>query len=832
MTKLTRRDWIKSSALLSGSFTLAALPFSDLQANEKSPTTRDTISSIKEIHLINLSHHDYGYTDLPSSIWDYQVNNIRLAIKYMEDTKDYPVASQFKWTLEGLWSLEKFWQDASESEKRLFEKYVASGHFEVTAMPGNMTCLVDRYEWEGELDRLKFLYDKFKPTVALQDDVNGLPWGMVESLLDRNVNTITMAANGYHGGYPIPPPSFFWWEGISKKKILMYNRDGYAVAYDYFHETEWRKGPVPNRYDIWFNPPSGNEIFSSRKEDMLKAKKILERKLESLNKQGYNLSAVLLTFTNEWTIDNDLPCRQLSEFVRSWNEAGMQPRLVFSTPSQFISKVKPELSNIPTLRGEWCDWWADGIAASPVEVALLQDAKRRNKDIGSAMKYFPSKTTNVDSRIENLNHDLTFASEHTWGAYDSVSHPYNARTGGNHAQKFDYFFKADEDARRIQADIIRQSNEYKPLSQTDYLQVLNPGEKIRSGWAEISAVALRKKVNAVKDLSTGRVIPFDVRVDSEWIPAGDARVVVAPSEIPNDVWPYLKGKYKFHLDNMKPGEKRKFQLLNVGDIPKKSITSSRYFDVIFDEKTGQIKNIIYRPLGKQLFDDKLGHLPGQLIVERPKGSYSRDHIAERKIDPKNIIHTNPSFVGCKKVDNYFALRYESMWQEAFAKRIEQRWDVFDSIPRIEITTTVWMHENLDPLAVYMAFPFDMQSPQMYYDSMGSMVEVGIDQIPKTCGEYNTVQNGVSFKGADISVALTTLDLPMGIFETIQRGVLKPVFKPKTAHFYSIVCQNYWITNFAVLRPAKIVTRHVIECDKPGTTLLPIEGNELWSYPSP
>ncbi|MBA4167567.1 MAG: hypothetical protein H0X41_08515, partial [Chitinophagaceae bacterium] len=461
MNKITRRDLMKSGLVLSGGMMLSFLDNGKLLANDEFFKEASNAADIREVHLVNLSHHDYGYTDLPSSVWDYQVNNIRLAMKYINQTKNYPADAQFKWTIEGLWGLERFWKEATDIEKEMFESMVSSGHIEVTAMPGNMTCLVDSCEWEKELDRLKFFYDKFKPAVALQDDVNGLPWGMIESLLKRDVAYVTMAANGYKGGKPLPPPSFFWWEGISGKKILMYNGDGYANGYDYFHTTEWRKGPVPNRYDIWFNAPSGNEIFSSKKEDILAAHDILTKKLEGLKAKGYSLPVVQLTFTNMWTIDNDQPCRQVSEFIKTWNELNLQPKLTFSTPAQFIGKAKKEFSgNIPTLKGEWCDWWADGIAASPFEVSLLQEAKRRNKDIKNAIRYFTPAAPFLASHLSDLDHQLVFASEHTWGAYDSVAHPYNARTGGNHAQKFDYFFQADENSKRIQAEIIRLSDRY------------------------------------------------------------------------------------------------------------------------------------------------------------------------------------------------------------------------------------------------------------------------------------------------------------------------------------------------------------------------------------
>lgn len=827
MNKINRRQWIKSGALLSGGAALATMPFANLFA-KTNPT--GAAAEIEEIHIINLSHHDYGYTDLPSSVWDYQVNNIRLAMRFIDETKSYPLESQFKWTCEGLWGLEHFWQQASQKEKDEFDKHVANGAIEVTFMPGNMTCLVGRYEWEKELDRLGYFIKKYKPVVALQDDVNGQPWGMVDSLLARNVKYFTMAANGYRGGNPLPTPSFFWWEGSQNKKILMFNGEGYANGFDYFNAKEWRRGPVPNRYDIWFNSPSGNEIFSAKKEDLLKSQQILQDKLEKLRKQGYLISTLAVTFTNEWTIDNDLPCRQLSEFIRAWNEQGMKPKLVFSTPSRFLEKASSQLpADLPTLKGEWVDWWADGIAASPYEVALLQAAKRRNQDIGNILQYFSVASDGISKQIEELNHQLVFASEHTWGSYDSVAHPYNARTGGNHAEKFDYFFRADEASKRIQVALIRESNNYKPLSQTAFLEVINPGQTPRSGWAEISAAAVRTKVNGVKDLQTGGFLPFEETLSSEWRPAEGASET--PPEIPNDVWPFFPGKYRFHLDNLQGGERRKFELVYEQNPTVKPVLSSRYFKPVTDDKTGGITNVLYLPINKFLFDEQKDELPGQLIVERPQGKYVRNKIDERKLATKDILYNKPAIKKAAKPNSHYALRYQYVLEEPFAKQIEQQWDFFDVIPRIEITTTIWLKENLDPLAVYLAFPFAIQSSRAFYDSLGCSVEVGKDQMQNTCGLYNTVQNGVGYRGNDISLALSTPDSPMGAFENIVTGQKRTVFTPKTAHFYSMLCENYWMTNFAVLQPARLEFHHIIECGKPGDEILPLEGTELWGYPT-
>ncbi|MEN8226809.1 MAG: hypothetical protein ABFS38_01550 [Bacteroidota bacterium] len=785
---------------------------------------------IEEIHLINLSHTDFGYTDLPSSAWDYLVKNISLAMDYCEETKNYPFEAQFKWTVESIWVLEQFLNQASTDDILRFDQLVSDGLIEVTAMPGNMSCLVGAYEWENELDRLSFIYEKYKPCVAIQNDVNGIPLGMIGSLQKRNVKYMVTGSNPYSGDIPVPASSVFWWKNNENQRILFYLGEGYAEAYDYFHEKEWRRGPVPNRYDLWFNPPTGNEIFSSDKKDVLASFDILKSKLEKLIRQGYLYSVMQMSFSNQWFIDNDLPCRQLSEFIKAWNELELQPKLVFSTPAHFFEKVSGEISpQLKTIHGEWCDWWADGIAASPSEVAILQAAKRRNVDIGNAIKLMDASTPSLTKQITELNHDLTFASEHTWGAYDSVARPYGERTKGNHGQKFDYFYRADENSKRIKAEIIRNSESYKPFSRTRTIEVLNPGLKTRSGWAEISAQGLRFKANGAMDINTGQFYPFEETLASEWGTLEGSSLT--PQDIPNDVWPFRPAQYRFHIENLHPGQKRKFELVQIDKPSVRRVHQSQFFDLVTEPKTGAIKNVIYKPLNKSLFDENSGYLPGQLVLERPHGDYSRNAIAERKLEQENLKETVPEVVEKLNLDSKYAIRFKTVQKERFAKRIEQQWDFFDHIPRIEITTTIWMKENLDPIAGYFAFPFDIKSPKAFYHSLGALVQVGTDQMPNTCGEYNTIQNGVSYQGVDISLAISTPDSPLGIFDSIVRGKKRTTFIPQTGHFYNIAFQNYWITNFSVLYPTKLVIRHIIECDAPGTNVLPTANNEFWTYPA-
>ena len=823
---MNRREWIRNASIASS---VVILP--DVDISRFFPDVNEVEETqIEEVHLINLSHTDFGYTDFPSSVWEDQADILRLAIRYITETKNYPPEARFKWTAESLWMVEHFLNEASTEEKNLFDKYVAQGSIEVTALPASFTPLCGRYELEQEMDRLTKMIRKYQASIAMQTDVNGMSWGLADLLLNRGIKGIVMQPNGYMGGNPVQTPAFFWWQAPSGGKILVFNGYHYASGYEFFHsDGEWRKGPVPNRHDVWFNPPSGNEIFGSTTENLQKSADILKSKLKTI---GYNHKYLLLPFTNHLTMDNDIPCRQLSEFIKSWNEAGLQPKLVFSTPAKFFNRMKDQLpASTPVLKGEWSDWWATGVASTPFEISAYQSAKRRNQDIANSLKWTTSgllrkQPEGFNRKAAAINKDLVLAAEHTWGAYDSVARPYGERTKGAFYQKMDILMRCSEKSKRLKTDVMRAGKNYKPFSQTKFFEILNPGGATRSGWVELSARAFRMKANCAKDTADGSIYPFIQTLASEW--GTPDPNIAAPPDFPNDVWSYYPAQYRFHVTDLKPGETRRFELMYLEETGVKPVSGSRYFQIKSDSN-GCLTNIRYLPSNIDLFN--VGqYSPGQIIIERPQGKNARESLASRSINPANILHTSPALVDAQQSATPYSLVCKTVWSERFAKRIEQQWDIFDNIPRLELSTTIWMKENLDPIAVYIAFPFNVSSPEFFYDSMGARVNAGVDQIPGTCGEYQTLQNGISLQGSNLNLAVSTLDSPLCIFHSLQRGTGRKVFKPQTANFFNMICENYWCTNFAVLYPTKLVVRQVIDLSSTRELVEPLEGDEIWAYP--
>src|SRR5436309_519584 len=100
------------------------------------------MQALRGVHLVHHSHIDFGFTDLPSTAWDFHVEHLRQAVKFAHETRSYPDEARFRWTCESLWIVERFLANAGPAERRRFDGLVARGQIEVTAMPCNTTGLV------------------------------------------------------------------------------------------------------------------------------------------------------------------------------------------------------------------------------------------------------------------------------------------------------------------------------------------------------------------------------------------------------------------------------------------------------------------------------------------------------------------------------------------------------------------------------------------------------------------------------------------------------------------------------------------------------------------
>jgi hypothetical protein len=782
---------------------------------------------IKEIHLIHHTHADFGYTDQPSTSFEFLVRYIRDALGMAARTADFPDSARMHYTCEIGYVVEEFLKIATVEERAQFEALVRAGQFEVGAMPFHTSALLDGIEWLELLKRSAPLLECFSPRTCFQNDINGLPWGLIPSLQSHGVRYVMMGINLYSGGTPEKAPFAFWWEGPDGSRLLTWLGLHYCAGYNLFYDGEWRVGPVPGFADVWFNPPSGRETFDETPAALADAHTHLQKKLAA-DFTDYPHPTLGVQITNMWRMDNDPPCEQLCHFVKAWNEAGYTPTLRLSTPSKFLAQLEREAgASLPVVRGDWGEWWADGPSSMPTETALAQRTKKLLADIPAAASLLQSPTR-WEGRLADIWRQIGLYTEHTFSAVNSLAQPYHPLTLGGFAQKANFAYQSDEDARVLQATVMREAPSYVPFSRTRRLAVLNPGGETRSGWVTISTAAIRQPANAVRDLDTGEVFALEEMLEPCW--SSPDPNMPRPFEVPDDIFAFRPTVSRFYCPPLAAGKYRRFELLltEVKKQPALARDANADYAWEWNASTGLLTSLRHQSTGQELLTPDAPFGMGQPVFELPQGFGAREKLLNRQ--PCETLQELPHLVSWTPAWHPQGARYTSVWQHPHCHRIEQTWDFPSSVGHIELTSTFWLKEILAPQAIYLAFPFHLPESEAYYYSLGYRTRVGADQMPRTCGEYQAIGDGVEFISPQLSIALNAVDTPLACFESIAMRNGRISFTPRNAHFYSVVTSNYWVTNFPHTKAAKVVVRHSIHCAKGRSHDLNKLNSSLWALP--
>jgi alpha-mannosidase len=784
-------------------------------------------SPIKEIHLIHHSHTDLGYTDLLSTDVTLHVDYIRQAIKLADATRDEPEDARFRWTCESALMVDRFLQEASPEEKARFGEAVRRGQIEVAAMPDNLADLIDGPEWAATLERLAPLWKTYGARVAMQNDVNGFPWGLLPSLRRHGIKAVWMGCNGDTSLPLTQTPDAWWWEGPDGRRTLVWSGKSYGFGFFLFHDAEWRRGPVPSAADVWYNPPSAGETWNTSQEDLDKAQRILDRQLASM--RHYRHPVIAFQVTNMWRVDNDPPSAQIAGFVKAWNAVGRRPKLVMSTPSRFLARLREAAGDRITAvrRGDWQDWWNDGVATTPELLAANQRAKRILADLPAAARLLGA--TSTADRLPNYREGWSNAilfDEHTWGSYNSIAQPYHPRSAGGAVQKADLAYRAAEQAALARAAVLRNAKDYCDFSRTRRLRVLNPGTTARSGWVEIPATAIRFPCNAACELASGKIFPLEDLREPEW---SDPDLQSAPFDLPNDVWGWQVSRRRFFLSDVRPGQSLDFELVQ-SDSPKPA--SGTRLHVQWDEKTGRIASL--RTADRiELADAAAAHGLGQIVVETLKDRGQRQALADRnqRLLAKQFLDEPVKLLSARTETTPYASSLITAWNHPLLHRVEQRWDVLNDMPRAVLTTTLWTHETSEPCAIYLAMPFSLPDAKFVYDSVGQETVFGRDSMTGTCAEALCHNAGLLLRSPAATLLLATPDTPVGCVggTMLRRRIVAP-FTPPNAHYYINVANNYWHTNFSILKAGKLVLHHWIQAVDSNRASLPMLSDEFWAYP--
>ena len=719
------------------------------------------------VYVLPHSHHDLGYTDLQAAVEEKQIQNITLGMELAQKTASYPEGARFVWNLEVLWGADLFMQRRPPAEKKALVEAIRKGQISPQGSYANQLTGLCGPE---ELLRL-FKYGTqlgkecgVKVDSAMMSDVPGYSWGTVTAMAQAGIRYFSGAPNFFDriGTFmEVWQDRPFWWVSPSgREKVLVWVPwTGYALSH------------ITKKLD---------EDWVGRYQD----------RLDEVN-FPYGISYI------RWSGhgDNAVPDPEISEFVRDWNNKYEWPRFaIASTSTAFSAFEKTYGHQIPSYRGDLTPYWEDGAGSSALETAMSRNAGERLTQ-AATLASMVSPARYVESSYASAWRDVLMYSEHTWGAWCSVSDSENPFTTKQWDFKRNFAVDAASRADALIADsLLRTPSSSAPHS----IDIYNT-----SSWDRTEVVLVSRELSATGD----RVTTLDGRaVPSQRLTGGELAILV--TAIP------ALGSARYTISSG-PAHKPS-QAVSIGD----NVLKNQFLRARIDSETGDIVELYHKDGTDNLVNRQQGAVNQYLFL-------AGDDVAHlgHAGKPSLVVEENGPLVAC--------LRIES--SAPGCKSLVRRIRLTANADFLEMSNTVDKERaalnphpgNADQSgefaqhgskeSVQFAFPFAVPDGRILMDIPLGAMQPEIDQLPGSCKNWLPVGRWVDVSNKDRGITWATLDAPLievgGITATMLGSQKIPsVWREHiapTQTFYSWVMNNHWGTNYRAYQEGPVTFRYAL-----------------------
>lgn len=723
------------------------------------------------VYILQHSHTDIGYTDRQEEIMDYHIHYIKEAIDILNSGQ----SEGFKWICEGLWGVEQFWQQASEAYRRDFIRYVKEGSIGLSGNYLNMTEAISSDVLRAVLKKAQHFCREngLEASSAMTADINGYSWGYADILAENGVKNLISFIHTHHGGYPMgKTQSGFWWVGPKGNRVLSWVGEHYNIG-------NW-SGLCPaygESPDLW----------------LAEAERLLPPYIEKLDQSDYPFNFCPLAVSGVFT-DNAPPNEDIPHLADVWNKHyGDRITLKMATLDEFFHAVRESGVTLPVYRGDWTDWWADGIASTPLSLKLFRDAQRKYTLVSLLD---PAGQWTDDRLQQEAAYNSTMYAEHTWGYSSSVREPWDDMVNELDARKAAYATSAHVAVCKNLERIFRANGkQFKQRKVSQTYAVINPYDTVFTDYIYLlhSFERDEDKTTEVVDEETGAVIPHQ-----HCQTARSQGVGIALKLQPHE-------KRLLHLQTRV--ETAHHDPANI--IPDKNwfINEQRvetpFYTLLFSKSEGGLISIKEKSSGLELLRrDRVypAFVPIYEITEVTDGRYCE--VRASMLQNRRSDQTKRTIGHLKNIDiqEYGILRSQLKlcYDVDETSFFELLYTFYKDLPRFDVSVRMNKNSVWEPENLYISLPFTKAEDELWIEKTGAVLRPGIDQLPGSCIDFYSIQNGLAFIGKKTGVAVACPDTPLiwlGKLDVHPYMVYEGRHEHNRAELYSWVMNNFWETNF-------------------------------------
>jgi len=697
-------------------------------------------AKIRRVDLVHHTHTDVGYTELPSVVRELQKRYLDAAIDACR------ADAGFRWTVESLLGLDDWWRDRPKARQDELVELVRAGRMDVMAMPFNQTPFLNAAQWRQMMAWIPpERWQRLNIRAAMQNDVNGCPRAGAMALLDRGIRRLLMGINADSGGPPFRRPDAFWWKLPDGRRLFVWLGEHYGSAMRYLEAA---------REGVRLRPDEAS---------VRAAQAGLVKRLREIEGEGYAYERLILTFTHPAHYDNGSPFPSLGPFVAAWRKLGLEPELSLVTATEAVLAMENEAgARAPELEGEWTDWWANGDASGPREVAASRVAKRSLAAARSPV--FGPMPARTAPEVERILKDLCLFDEHTWGASRSISEPYGLNTLAQYAEKSDLAYRPMGMAEFLLSRRVRAAVD--PLPPAIY--AVNPAPAQVSGWATIAAGAVGEQSRSLVDVKSGERVALE-----KW-----------------------EGVFHVWLEKMPANSLRAFRA-EPADAPEAAVRSP-------EVRTGPLGwpvSAVWPGMQKPLFDGEAGDFIGVAVVppadRRTITQLHANPDAEQRAGIRRTAfrQTAASYGEARLAETAHTTVYTQEIRHPRLAHAERVMELWKAEPRAHVTVRFDRLSSTGPEVLFLGFTLPESLPLPVFSCGGVPFTPYRDQLRGSCRDYFAIDGWAHYRSAGGHWLWVTRDAPLvalGAPHVVERHQQEPAVPHR---ILAMVFDNCWHTNF-------------------------------------
>ena len=354
-----------------------------------------------EVHVVQFSHHDPGYTDIPSHVIAESAAFLKRALDDMDAREDRPEDARYRIVIEQTYSLAHFLRTAQADDRARMIGRIRRGDVEVTALWANLISEILSPE-----EMLRALYPAEEiaretgvPIVSAEhNDIPGFSWGYCTALCRAGIKFFVPGLPSYYdwGGkglssfwdkeaiFPQGLPGAFWWESAEGDRIL-----------------------------FW----CGHSGCGGSSNPDFRENGLLDR-LSYLEENGAPYSVFRFPVQGA-SRDNSPYSPAFSDSIRKWNETYAYPHLICGTEAGFYRAYTEKMDfSLPVFRGG-VDGQDYPVASTSQMSSSALNRENHRMFRSAELLYTAAQGDPVLSdqteRLHNAVTDMLMADEHAFG---------------------------------------------------------------------------------------------------------------------------------------------------------------------------------------------------------------------------------------------------------------------------------------------------------------------------------------------------------------------------------------------------------------------------------